>query len=313
LLRHRATTHTLAPHSPPTHTHTIPHHSPHITRSYAAKAISATLFHGDWGQFADYPIYLYFLIGGVAVSGQVRYLNKGLQFFDAMSVVPVFEAAIILSNSVAGIVYYRDLRDQSTGKKLAFAAGALMSIAGVNILLLKARHVGAGGAHGGGEGKEGGGVGAEGAPAGAGDEDEYDDDGSSPVAQPHERWSARLVSDEQIPIPLVGVSTSLVEEIIQIVQGESGLAPGGSSSSSARGRGASSGAGGGAISMVRVRGGSSGGFGAGAGGGTGASRPQSRNADGGGGPGAGSAQAAFSPAKGGKAVPDSMSPLLGPK
>lgn len=239
------------------------------------------------------------------MSGQVRYLNKGLQFFDAMSVVPVFEAAIILSNSVAGIVYYRDLRDQSTGKKLAFAAGALMSIAGVNILLLKARHVGTP-PHG-GEGKEG--AGDEGVPQGIGADE--DDDAASPVAQPHERWSARLVSDEQIPIPLVGVSTSLVEEIIQIVQGESGLAPASSSSSGARGRGASSGAGGGAISMVRVRGGSSGGFGAS---GSGAPRPQSRNADGGGGTGAAAAaaQAAFSPAKG-KAVPDSMSPLLGPK
>ena len=106
---------------------------------YAAKALSAAIFHADWDQLAAAPFYVYLAIAGIAVSGQVRYLNKALHSFDAMSVVPVFQGAIILSNSLAGIVYYRDLRDESAGRKFAFAVGALATIGGVNILLLKAR------------------------------------------------------------------------------------------------------------------------------------------------------------------------------
>ena len=105
----------------------------------AVKAMSAALFHSDWKQLANYPFYIYFAISAVFVMGQVRYLNTGLRFYDAMGVVPVFEAAIILSNSMAGIVYFRDLREAPDGKKVMFAAGALLAIVGVNIQLLKPR------------------------------------------------------------------------------------------------------------------------------------------------------------------------------
>lgn len=150
-----------------------------------SQAISATLSLEDWGQFKHFPIYGYFLLGGIAVSGQVRYLNKGLAFFDAISVVPVFEAAIILSNSLAGITFYRDLRSQPTGDKLMFAAGALLAIAGVNVQLLKVRK----GPHGGGRG---------------GDLEDEEDDGGK--------------GEALMDIPLIGASdpvtvlTGVVEE-----------------------------------------------------------------------------------------------------
>lgn len=118
------------------------------------QAISATLSHEDWAQFGHFPIYAYVALGGVAVSGQVRYLNKGLEFFDAISVVPVFEAAIILSNSLAGITFYRDLRSQPLSDKLMFAGGAMLAIAGVCVQLLKVRKAPsrAGGGEAGGDG-----------------------------------------------------------------------------------------------------------------------------------------------------------------
>ena len=65
-----------------------------------------------------------------------------------MQIVPVFQAGIILSNSAAGIVFFRDLRDSPIPQKIMFAFGALMAAGGVNLLLLKAngRSGGAGGA-----------------------------------------------------------------------------------------------------------------------------------------------------------------------
>ena len=53
--------------------------------------------------------------------------------------VPIFQAAIILSNSIAGIVFFGDLRAETSLKKGMFCLGALASVAGVCILMLKTK------------------------------------------------------------------------------------------------------------------------------------------------------------------------------
>ena len=102
---------------------------------WGAKAISTCIFDGEWSSFANYPIYGFILLVALALTGQVRYLNKGLEYADAMKVVSVFQAAIICSNSLGGIIFYGDLSDASPGKKAVFGLGIVVAVLGVCLLL----------------------------------------------------------------------------------------------------------------------------------------------------------------------------------
>ena len=108
---------------------------------YTTKTVSTVVFGGEWSEFTHGPIWAYGVVLAIACFFQVRFLNKGLEFFDAMIVVPIFQACIILSNSVAGIVFFGDLRDESVTKKVLFFVGSVVSMGGVCILTLKTKGV----------------------------------------------------------------------------------------------------------------------------------------------------------------------------
>jgi hypothetical protein len=118
---------------------------------YGAKAISTAIFTSDWGAWARPPIWGYLFLSAGALTLQVRYLNKGLEFCDAVRVVPVFQASIILANSLGGIIFYEDLMDAPSGRKTQYAFGALLAVGGVCMLLLRDKEAGAGGRGGGHE------------------------------------------------------------------------------------------------------------------------------------------------------------------
>jgi uncharacterized membrane protein len=111
---------------------------------YGAKAISTALFTLDWGAWAHAPIWGYLALTAGALTLQVRYLNKGLEFCDAVRVVPVFQASIILANSLGGIIFYEDLMDAPGGRKAQYAFGALLAVSGVCALLLRDKEGGRG-------------------------------------------------------------------------------------------------------------------------------------------------------------------------
>jgi hypothetical protein len=110
---------------------------------YGAKAIT-TVFSGPGGSnsvsesFSHGPVYGYCVLTTVTVVVHLRYLNKGLSFFSQLSVIPKFQAAIIFSNALAGIVYYHDMRDASAGRIIMFGSGFAITVGGVLLLLLKA-------------------------------------------------------------------------------------------------------------------------------------------------------------------------------
>jgi hypothetical protein len=125
------------PHSPP---HAPPHPACARTRRFTgwgAKAVSTVLFGGEWEQFGRAPLYGFIVLVAGALALQVRYLNRGLENADAMRVVPVFQAAIVFSNSMGGIIFYGDLLGESAAHQAAFAFGALVSICGVAVLLCR--------------------------------------------------------------------------------------------------------------------------------------------------------------------------------
>jgi uncharacterized membrane protein len=111
---------------------------------YGAKAISTAIFTSDWGAWARPPIWGYLFLSAGALTLQVRYLNKGLEFCDAVRVVPVFQASIILANSLGGIIFYEDLMDAPGGRKAQYAFGALLAVSGVCALLLRDKEGGRG-------------------------------------------------------------------------------------------------------------------------------------------------------------------------
>ena len=88
-------------------------------------------------QLKNPVFYLYFLLAAVSVLCQLRYLNKGLEFFDALQVVPIFQCFIIFSNALAGIVYFHDMRTAAAYKLVLFGVGGAICIAGIAILLIK--------------------------------------------------------------------------------------------------------------------------------------------------------------------------------
>ena len=169
------------------------------------------LFGGEWVQFARAPLYGFIALVAAALALQVRYLNKGLENADAMRVVPVFQAAIVFSNSMGGIIFYGDLLDESAGHQAAFAFGALVSICGVAVLLCKGEGGGGGGSGGGhqvlqeeggsesgsGSGSGSGAAGGGGAPGGA----------AAPGASPPQTPHSPLLSAAVPPSPGPGLSS----------------------------------------------------------------------------------------------------------
>ena len=119
---------------------------------YGAKAVSTAVFTSDWAAFGRAPIWGFLALTSGALYLQVRYLNKGLEFCDAVRVVPVFQASIILANSLGGIIFYEDLVHESAGMKVLYGFGAALAVSGVCALLMRDKESAGGGGAGGGAG-----------------------------------------------------------------------------------------------------------------------------------------------------------------
>jgi hypothetical protein len=102
----------------------------------STKVISSAVVTGDWDAFTYPVMYAYMLLGAAALVAQVRYLNTALSFASALQVVPIFQAAIIISGSLVGIIYFHDLRSIPSSLGL-FGAGAAVLSSGVLVLALQ--------------------------------------------------------------------------------------------------------------------------------------------------------------------------------
>ena len=103
----------------------------------AIKGLSTAVFNGEWESLKHMSFYWFVLLLIVALTAQVRYLNKGLAAADAMTVVPVFQAGIIVSNAVGGAVFFGDLDGVGAGGQAAFVFGCLSALIGALALSTK--------------------------------------------------------------------------------------------------------------------------------------------------------------------------------
>ena len=110
---------------------------------YAVKVVTTAIAGGEWAAFRSATMYLYIAVQTAAVVGQVRWLNTGLLFFPPSAIVPVFQVMIIIGGSLAGIVYYHDLRRAPPGTIAAFACGAAICSLGIVLIQVKGARVAA--------------------------------------------------------------------------------------------------------------------------------------------------------------------------
>jgi len=82
-------------------------------------------------------VVIIFLVGFSLM--QVHYLNKGLQMFDALFIVPIYQTFWIIGNVFGGIMYYQEYMDFGVVDGLMFPIGILITLGGMAILALQSK------------------------------------------------------------------------------------------------------------------------------------------------------------------------------
>ncbi|CAI5721489.1 unnamed protein product [Peronospora destructor] len=107
-----------------------------------AKSLAELLkgvFHGDVSCFTHYQTYLIALALIVCMCLQIKYLNGGLVHYDALSMVPIYQAYWIISGVLGGVIYFQEIRTFSVLQVVIFVLGIGISIFGV-VLLSRRKH-----------------------------------------------------------------------------------------------------------------------------------------------------------------------------
>jgi hypothetical protein len=109
---------------------------------------------------------------------QLRILNRGLEQYAALTMIPVYQSFWILCSTVSGLIYFDEWHELTGAQQAYFVAGTLLTLLGVMILLRGRAHVlDGGGGGGGGAGTGGGAAGSAGRARrkGAGHDDDCTD------------------------------------------------------------------------------------------------------------------------------------------
>ncbi|CAI5700473.1 unnamed protein product [Peronospora effusa] len=107
-----------------------------------AKSLAELLkgvLHGDASYFGHYQSYLIALALIVCLCLQIKYLNGGLVHYDALSMVPIYQAYWVISGVLGGVIYFQEIRTFSVLQVVMFVLGIAISIFGV-ILLSRRKH-----------------------------------------------------------------------------------------------------------------------------------------------------------------------------
>ncbi|KAG1694075.1 hypothetical protein DVH05_022092 [Phytophthora capsici] len=97
------------------------------------------VFNGDASCFAHFQTYLIAFALVVCLCLQIKYLNGGLVHYDALSMVPVYQAYWVISGVLGGVIYFQEIRTFSVLQAVMFVLGIGISIFGV-VLLSRRKH-----------------------------------------------------------------------------------------------------------------------------------------------------------------------------
>lgn len=98
-------------------------------------------FHGDGSCFLHFEGYLLMFALLAFLLCQFHYLNLGLSYYDALSIVPVYQAYWIISGVLGGVIYFQEIRSFSFEQACMFIVGIITTIVGV-VLLSRRKHTG---------------------------------------------------------------------------------------------------------------------------------------------------------------------------
>ncbi|DBA00798.1 TPA: hypothetical protein N0F65_004703 [Lagenidium giganteum] len=90
-------------------------------------------FHGD-NCFAHFQTYVIAAALIACLLCQIHFLNCGLLHFDALSVVPIYQAYWIISGVMGGAIYFQEIRSFSIHQACMFVLGITTTIFGVVLL-----------------------------------------------------------------------------------------------------------------------------------------------------------------------------------
>jgi len=83
--------------------------------------------------FSFGPVVVTLFLVGFSIL-QIHYLNKGLEMFDALYIVPIYQTFWIIGNVIGGITYYQEFSDFDTKDAFGFPVGIIVTLVGVAIL-----------------------------------------------------------------------------------------------------------------------------------------------------------------------------------
>lgn len=99
-----------------------------------AKAIAVTFVNGEWEYFMK-PLTYVILVGlCCSVYLQLKWSNKALQHFDALYVVPVFQAFWIGFSIISGMIVYQESEKLTWLQLGLFSVGVVITMSGIYIL-----------------------------------------------------------------------------------------------------------------------------------------------------------------------------------
>lgn len=96
-----------------------------------AKAVALLLREESFYMFAFWQTYFMVFFLAITVYLQVKWLNDGLQRFDALYMAPIFQAFWIFFSVVSGLIVFQEYRGMKTTGIFMFALGIVLTILGV--------------------------------------------------------------------------------------------------------------------------------------------------------------------------------------
>jgi hypothetical protein len=96
-------------------------------------------FNGDNACFLRFEGYLITFALIACLLCQIHFLNRGLSYYDALSIVPVYQAYWIISGVLGGVIYFQEIRAFSVEQACVFVLGIATTIFGV-VLLSRRKH-----------------------------------------------------------------------------------------------------------------------------------------------------------------------------
>lgn len=107
--------------------------------SSALSAVRSSVQTGDWSAFETPFPYVLIVCAGIVALGNIPFMQRGLQEYQALFMIPLFEGCHITIACISGQLVNKDLRHAEWWRYVAYWASVLMIIAGLSCTIQSGR------------------------------------------------------------------------------------------------------------------------------------------------------------------------------